>query len=408
MKIHCLYDELLPVKELRRNPKNPNIHSKEQIERLAQILEYQGWRYAIKVSRQSGFITSGHGRLEAAIHLGQSNVPVVFQDYDDEEHEYSDIVADNAIASWAELNLANINTEIGSLGPDFDIDLLGIKDFTLDISDKLEPGCDEDEVPEKVEPKAKTGDIYQLGRHRLMCGDSTSIDAVEKLMDGKNAEICFTSPPYNAAATPGGLKHSRHRKYLNWESDAKTEDDYESFLVGFLGLALQYSKYQFINLQLLEGGKRSILKWLSRYSGFYLDHLIWDKTTAAPTPPQTITPKHEMIFIFSNEKNPNKKILTMQENHIFSVLKVERNSHNSFAATHKATFPVALSETVLNNFSSPGALIYEPFSGSGTTMIACEKINKACFGMELDPGYIDLAIARWEKYTGKKAQLTNG
>lgn len=144
MKIHCLYDELVPVKDLKRHPKNPNKHSKEQIERLAQILNYQGWRYAVKVSKQSGFITSGHGRLEAAIHAGQANVPVVFQDYDNDDQEYADIVADNSIASWSELDLGGINTEIQNLGPDFDIDMLGLKEFSIEAPN-FEPGSLEDQ-----------------------------------------------------------------------------------------------------------------------------------------------------------------------------------------------------------------------------------------------------------------------
>jgi len=135
MKINCLYDKLVPVKELKQHVKNRNKHPKDQIERLAKILEYQGWRYPIKVSKQSGMITSGHGRLEAAIHLKWKEVPVNFQDYESDEMEYADVQADNAIASWAELDFSGINADIGDLGPDFDLDNLGIKNFMLDLSE---------------------------------------------------------------------------------------------------------------------------------------------------------------------------------------------------------------------------------------------------------------------------------
>jgi hypothetical protein len=181
MEVKCLYDSLIPVSKITPHPKNRNQHSKEQIERLAKILKYQGWRYPIKISNQTGFITSGHGRLYAAIENGWKEVPVNFQDYESDDQEYADLQADNSIASWAELDLSGINSDIGDLGPDFDIDLLGIKDFVLEPADKLEPQCDEDEVPEHVEPKIKHGDIYKLGSHRLMCGDSTVIDDVDKL-----------------------------------------------------------------------------------------------------------------------------------------------------------------------------------------------------------------------------------
>lgn len=211
MIVHCLYDKLVSTSELAPHPKNRNKHPDEQIERLAKVLKYQGWRYPVKVSKLSGFITSGHGRLLAARLNGWKEVPVNFQDYEDEAQEYADVQADNAIASWAELDLAGINSDIGDLGPDFDIDLLGIEDFTLEIAEKLEPQCDEDDIPEQVEAKTKRGDIYKLGRHRLMCGDSTSIDDVERLMAGDKADMVFTDPPYGVAYEGGHNKKKRSR-----------------------------------------------------------------------------------------------------------------------------------------------------------------------------------------------------
>lgn len=134
--IHCAYDELVKLSALKPHPKNRNKHSSEQIDRLVQIIRYQGIRSPIKVSRRSNLITAGHGRLEAFKILKLKVVPVNFQDYADEEQEYADIQSDNAIALWAELDLMGINTDIPNLGPDFDIDLLGIKNFVLDVSDK--------------------------------------------------------------------------------------------------------------------------------------------------------------------------------------------------------------------------------------------------------------------------------
>jgi hypothetical protein len=138
MIVHCPHDAMVSVKELKPHPKNRNSHPKEQIERLAKILDYQGFRYPIKVSKLSGFITSGHGRLAAAKLLKIKEVPVSFQDYADEAQEYADLQADNAIASWSELDLSGINSDMLDLGPDFDLDLLGIKDFGIDPADKTE------------------------------------------------------------------------------------------------------------------------------------------------------------------------------------------------------------------------------------------------------------------------------
>ncbi len=141
--------QMVAVAKLVPNPKNPNVHTPEQIERIAQTIEFQGWRRLITVSNQSGFMTVGHGRLEAAKLRGWPEVPVSYQDYDNAAAEYADMVADNALAEWAELDMARINTDIIELGPDFDIDLLGIKDFVLDPSE-LETEINEKELDENI------------------------------------------------------------------------------------------------------------------------------------------------------------------------------------------------------------------------------------------------------------------
>lgn len=221
--IHCTFDKLVEIEALRPHPKNRNKHPKDQIERLAQILRYQGFRYPVKVSNLSGFVTSGHGRIEAARENGWTHVPVNFQDYKDEAQEYADLQADNAIASWAELDLSGINGDIGDFGPDFDIDLLGIKNFSIEVAD---PGHDEaDDVPgPPVEPVTKRGDLYLLGKHRLLCGDSTSIDDVVKLMGGELADMVWTDPPYNVAY------EGKTKDAMTIENDSMDDEKFYQFL----------------------------------------------------------------------------------------------------------------------------------------------------------------------------------
>ena len=137
MKIHCKYSSIVPIKELKPNPRNPNQHTDEQIQRLAEIIAYSGWRRPIRVSNLSGLITAGHGALEAAVINNWSEVPVDYQDYDDADQEYADMVADNSIAAWASQDFGLINTEVPTLGPDFDIKMLGIKDFEIEPMDKM-------------------------------------------------------------------------------------------------------------------------------------------------------------------------------------------------------------------------------------------------------------------------------
>jgi len=137
MKVHCKFDELVEIEKLRPHPKNPNRHTPEQIERLSELYQYHGIRHPIIVSKLSGYIVAGHGRLEAAKWCGIEKFPVVYQDFENSEAEYAFVVADNAVAAWAELDLSMINIEVPELGPDFNIDMLGIKDFTIDPIERV-------------------------------------------------------------------------------------------------------------------------------------------------------------------------------------------------------------------------------------------------------------------------------
>ncbi len=153
----------VPISDVKPNPKNRNTHPVEQLKRLAELIKYQGWRLPIIVSKRSGLIVAGHGRLEAAKLLKCDTVPVHYQDFENEDQEYAFLVSDNAISAWSELDLAGINMDLGSFDPAFDLDLLGIKDFSLDAADKY-TDKDPDEVPEAPkEPISKLGDLYELG-----------------------------------------------------------------------------------------------------------------------------------------------------------------------------------------------------------------------------------------------------
>jgi hypothetical protein len=154
MQLYCKYDELVNPKSLKNHPKNRNKHGQDQIERLAGLYEYHGIRHPIIVSKLSGFIVAGHGRKLAAIRAGVKEMPVVYQDFESGDAEYAFIQADNAIALWAELDLSGINSDLGDLGPDFNLDMLGIKNFTLDIADKeFDPSeSTDEEKPHKLCP----------------------------------------------------------------------------------------------------------------------------------------------------------------------------------------------------------------------------------------------------------------
>lgn len=384
----------IETKKLIPNPKNTNVHSPEQIERLAKIINYQGFRSPIVVSNLSGFIVAGHARLEAAQKLGLTKVPVSYQDFRDLEQEWAHLNADNAIASWAELDLNMAKDFDFSL--DFDLDFMGFKDFKIEKENKNTDK--EDEVPEIPQNvfNVQLGDVWQLGNHRVMCGDSTDKETVEKLMNGQKADITFTSPPYNVGKTPNG----NDQKYLN-DSDNKSSDDYVSFLNDFTFNALEFSDYVFSNIQSLSGNKVALIEHLYALKEKFADTMIWDKMTAEPAMARKVlNSRFEYIHIFSNEakRSIGKKDFRGSIPNIFSL---NSRQGKEFAKVHKATFPVQLPEFFLNNFTETSCL--DPFLGTGSTLIACEKTNRICYGMELDPHYVSVIIKRWQDFTGKTA-----
>ena len=261
---------------------------------------------------------------------------------------------------------------------------------------------DEDEVGEPpAEPITKLGDVYQLGRHRLMCGDSTSIDDINRLMDGKRSDICFTSPPYNVGRTPNG----NDQKYLN-ESDDRGSSEYCDFLCAFTSAALTVCDYVFNNIQSLSGNKVALIDYLYKMRSNYADTMIWDKLTAEPAMAKNVlNSRFEYVHVFSHRAN---RVIGAKEfrGTLENIFQLNSRKGKEFSDIHKATFPSEFAEHFVSNFANTSVL--EPFGGTGTTMIAAEKLGKSAFVMELEPVYCDVIVARWEKYTGKKAQLVGG
>lgn len=396
MIIHCLYDALVPIGELKPHKLNHNHHPEGQIAALAKILQYQGFRYPVKVSKRSGFITSGHGRLLAAKKIGMEAVPVNFQDYDSEEMEIADLTADNIIASRAEFDLAGFQQDAMLFGQDFDKSLFGFEDIDS-ILPRPSGLTDPDDIPEHVEPRAKLGEIYELGRHRLMCGDSTSIDAVEKLMGGQKADMVFTDPPYGVSYEGGHNK----KKRKGIENDTLVGESLTDLFYGALscaemvshehaafyiwyanGKAVEtYASFGKLNLEV-----RAVLCWYKIKSGL------------GAFMAQYIPNYEPCIYAFKKGCSPQWFGPSDEK----TVWELQRIGSNEYHPTQK---PVELPERALNNSSKPGDAVLDLFGGSGSTLIACEKTNRRGFMMELDPKYADVIIARWEAYSGGKAVL---
>lgn len=378
MEIKSKEIQIVDVDSLVPNPKNNNKHPKEQIERLAKLIKYQGFRNPLVVSNRSGFVLCGHGRIEAAKMAGLKQVPVMYQDFENEAQEYAYLTSDNAIASWSELDLSAVNTEMLDLGPDFDIDLLGIKDFVIEPIEKFDPQSDEDDVPEVIHSITRKGDIWILGNHRLMCGDSTMIDDVEKLMNGEKADMVFTDPPYNVAFNGRSGKHDVIK------NDNLEESQFESFIEDIIQVIQTinpkvyyiWCNWKFYGILQEKLPYKACIVWAKNVFGMGNGY------------------RHQHEFCLFNGKIDDE---IKNESDLWSIKK----DHGYVHPTQK---PVALSVRAFGNHIKL-LNVLDLFGGSGSTMIGAEQIGRKSFLMELDEKYCDVIINRWQNYTGKKATL---
>ena len=386
--------QMVEAHKLTPNPKNPNKHPPCQIERLAKLIDYQGFRNPIIVSNRSGFIVVGHGRLEAAKKLGLEEVPVIYQDFADEVQEYAYVVSDNTIADWADTDLSMVNTEMLDLGPDFDIDLLGIKDFTIEPIEKYDEEKENDVPDAPIHAVTTKGDVWLLGGHRVMCGDSTMIDEVEKLMDGQKADMVFTDPPYGMkldgdfkkTMSIGGKKRlidtSYEKSYENIKGD---HEDFSEELINII-FTFSYASEIFIF------GADYFAELLpERNSGSWV---VWDKRLD-DSADKMFGSTFELCWSMNKHKRETARI----KNGIFGV------KDDSKKRVHPTQKPVQLSQWFFEKWCKGLVLCVDLYLGSGSTLIACEKTNRKCYGMELDEKYCDVIVKRWQDYTGKEATL---
>lgn len=405
--------EWLELKTLIPYAKNSRTHSDTQVAQIAGSIKEFGFNNPVLIDLEGGII-AGHGRVLAAQKLGLQAVPCIRLGHLTDTQRKAYVIADNRLALNAGWDDSMLTLELQDLkAEDFNLDLLGFEadelNALLNPIKETEGLTDEDAVPEvPEEPKTKPGDIYQLGRHRLMCGDSTSIDAVEKLMGGVQVDFMFTSPPYNAGDSEklSGNTHTTDNKYATYRDD-KTQDDYLDFLRGFTNAWMWVSKCMAVNIQQLAGNKIAFIDYLESYKNHLVDIAIWNKGHGAPAMAANVMNScFEYIVFLAQTKNPSRAIPTADfRGTVKNIYDGQPNRNNEFSKVHAATFPVDFPEWAIKSFTKPGSIIADAFGGTGTTMIACEKLGRTNFTMELDPKYCDVIVKRWEEFTGQKANL---
>jgi len=342
-------------------------------------------------------VLGGNMRLKACKEAGLSEVPVIKVDDLTEEQQREFIIKDNVgFGEWDWDLLAN----------EWDTDLLEDWGLELDFNPEDDDNAgltDEDDTPEVTEnPVSKVGDIWLLGEHRVMCGDSTNGGDVALLMNGEKADICFTSPPYNAGSLEIRGNKSTEKKYNSFE-DNQTSEDYFNFLYKNLVCMMEVSNEVFYNIGLVQNNKNTIFQIITEFGDKFKDIIYWKKNTVAPHIQKGIVNNLvEFIICFGDGK---RKFLNPQfsQGSYWNVIEGSNASSNDYSDIHKATFPVYLPENIIDNFSNKNSIVIDCFLGSGTTLIAAEKKNRKCYGMELDEKYCDVIVKRWQEYTGKKA-----
>lgn len=387
------------VEDLIPYVNNSRKHSDEQVAQIASSIKEFGWTNPILIDGTNSII-AGHGRLMAARKLKMEEVPTIELSHLTDNQRKALVIADNKLALNADWDTTLLTIELDELLKDgFALDILGFNADELNAllePEQVEGLTDEDAVPEMPEePKTKLGDIYQLGNHRLMCGDSTSVDAIQKLMNGDVAELVFTDPPYRMEVE-GGSNQLVGRAAAKLGEMIKHLCEFDP--VAFLNtLPTVFKKntlnaYIFCNKDLVP----DYLHWAVE-SGYAFNILFWKKPNAIPLGGQH-RPDVEYLLVFRKSAVWNNGLKDVNYSKCLE-------HGRDIGKDHPTKKPVELIENQLKISSTGNSVVLDFFGGSGSTMIACEKVGRQARLMELDPKYCDVIVKRWEDFTGKQAVL---
>jgi DNA modification methylase len=461
--VYCSFEKIAQIESIVPNPRNPNRHGKDQLELMAKVIAGQGWRSPITVSRRSGFIVRGHGRLEAAKRLGVKEVPVDTQDYATEAEELADLVADNRLAEMASNDTKALLELLEELDTGWmDVELTGftqrdIESMILTMTGgKDQVSKNEDEVPDPPkDPTSKPGELYELGRHRLIVGDSTDKATIFKLMGGARADCVFTDPPYGVSyQTQSGKFDKIKNDELTGDSLAKkllipafknmvavakdeagfyvwhassTRDDF-SYALKAAGISekryliwakdsfvLGHADYHWAHEPCFYGGKEG---HEPAFFGDRTNQTVWRAMLCRPDGAATTLGSGIVLLdgagakIFISPKaakgkkvrtirlTPGSQIDISHDDPNTSVWQVSRET----GTVHPTQKPVELVRRALENSTEPGGVVVDLFGGSGATLIGAEMTGRCAYLCELDPIYADVINERFKAFTGKEVR----
>lgn len=384
--------EYLPIGDLKAYERNAKLHPAEQIQQIKTSIQEFGFNDPVAVWNDNEII-EGHGRLIAAKELGYTEIPVIRLDSLTDEQRKAYMLVHNKLTMDTGFDLELLNIELGSIN-DIDMTEFGFEFemFSDDSSEVVEDDYNE-ELPE--EPKSKLGDIYQLGRHRLMCGDSTNAEQVKVLTNGELVDMLLTDPPYNVAY------EGKTKDKLKIKNDNMEDTAFRQFLCSAFSAANEVMKagaVYYIWHSDSEGynfrGACHDIGWQVR------EVLIWNKNSMV-LGRQDYQWKHEPCLYGWKDGASH---LWASDRKQTTVIDFNKPNNSDIHPTMK---PVGLFDYQIQNNTKGGDIVLDLFNGSGTTIIACEQNGRKAYCMELDPKYVDAAIDRWEKFTGQKAVKLN-
>lgn len=394
--------EQIKVESLIPYAKNSRTHSDEQVAQVAGSIREFGFTNPVLIGKENDII-AGHGRVLAARRLGLTEVPCIRLGHLTEAQKRAYVIADNKLAMNAGWDEDLLKLELISLRDDesFDLELTGFNDTELEsllAVQTIDGNTDPDEVPEAPKtPVSVQGDIWTLGKHRIICGDSTFIDTVQKLLGGVEPHLMVTDPPYGVEYDAswrnealGGKEGGRATGKVSNDNKADWRDAWALFPgdVAYVWHGMLHAGSVFQSLQDSEFTVRAEIVWAKSNFAISRGHY---------------HPQHESCFYAVKKGGTGHWAGDRKQTTLWQIPKPAKSETG-----HGTQKPVECMKRPIENNSSPGQAIYEPFSGSGTTIIAAEMTGRCCYAVELNPSYVDVAIKRWEDFTGGKAIHESG
>lgn len=396
----------VPINEVKSNPNNPRIIKDDKFKKLVASIKELPQMLQLRpiVVNEDMVVLGGNMRLKACKEAGLKEIPIIKASELNEEQQRAFIIKDNVgFGEWDWDALAN-EWDAEQL-EEWGLDVPNLEGVELDaVEDDFEADAD------AIKTDIVIGDLFEIGEHRLLCGDSTDSDSVAKLMNGEKANMAFTSPPYNAGKSEAlsGNTHTTDNKY-NEYNDNQKQSDYLDLLIGFTNNAILNSDYLICNIQSLAGNKIALIEYLHNYKNNFIDVAIWDKGHGAPAMAENVmTSAWEYMFFISSKENASRAIPNGNfRGTVPNIYRGKPQRNNEFSNVHAATFPIDLPEWAIQ-FTKQGDIVLDQFLGTGTTMVAAHQLKRKCYGMELDPKYCQVIIDRMKKLDPSLKVKRNG